>query len=154
MPLLQMKRNKYAMNTLQPAERSADVEIEIPFYDADMMNVVWHGHYLKYFEIARCALLESFGYNYPDMTASGYVWPIIEAYLRYPGSALFGQKIRVRATLTEWENRLRIAYLVTDAATGKRLTTGHTVQVAVHIKTQKMQFVSPPILLEKLKAAS
>jgi len=28
----------------------ADVIIEIPFHDVDTMNVVWHGHYLKYFE--------------------------------------------------------------------------------------------------------
>lgn len=26
----------------------ADVIIEIPFHDVDTMNVVWHGHYLKY----------------------------------------------------------------------------------------------------------
>jgi acyl-CoA thioester hydrolase len=34
------------------------VDLEIPFHDVDMMQVVWHGHYAKYFEIARCALLE------------------------------------------------------------------------------------------------
>ena len=85
---------------------SKEVDIEVPFHDADMMYVAWHGHYLKYFEIARCALLDTFSYNYMDMMASGYAWPIIEAHLRYPGSALFGQTIRVKATLTEWENRL------------------------------------------------
>lgn len=130
-----------------------EVGIEIPFHDADMMNVAWHGHYLKYFEIARCALLDSFSYNYLDMAASGYAWPIIEAHLRYPGSALFGQKIRVQATLVEWENRLRIDYLVRDVASGKRLTTGYTIQVAVNIASREMQFVSPPVLLEKLGVA-
>lgn len=129
---------------------SKEVEIEVPFHDADMMYVAWHGHYLKYFEIARCALLETFSYNYKDMVASGYAWPIIEAHLRYPGSALFGQKICVQATLREWENRLRIEYLVSDAASGKRLTTGYTIQVAVHIETREMLFASPRVLLEKL----
>lgn len=129
---------------------SKEVDIEVPFHDADMMYVAWHGHYLKYFEIARCALLDTFAYNYTDMVASGYAWPIIEAHLRYPGSALFGQKIRVKATLTEWENRLRIEYLVSDAASGKRLTTGYTIQVAVDIGTREMLFASPGVLLEKL----
>jgi acyl-CoA thioester hydrolase len=141
-----------SQNTVQAAQKvfSREVEIEVPFHDADMMNVAWHGHYLKYFEIARCALLDSFSYNYLDMVASGYAWPIIEAHLRYPGSALFGQKILVRATLTEWENRLRIDYLVRAAASGKRLTTGYTIQVAVDIASREMQFASPVILLEKL----
>ena len=129
---------------------SKEVDIEVPFHDADMMYVAWHGHYLKYFEIARCALLDPFSYNYKDMAASGYAWPIIEAHLRYPGSALFGQKIRVKATLTEWENRLRIEYLVSDAASGKRLTTGYTIQVAVNIGTREMLFASPDVLLKKL----
>ena len=34
------------------------VNIDVPFFDVDMMDVVWHGHYIKYFEVARCALLD------------------------------------------------------------------------------------------------
>jgi len=57
---------------------SAETIIEIPFHDVDSAEVAWHGHYVKYFEIARCKLLDKFDYNYPQMTASGYFWPIIE----------------------------------------------------------------------------
>ena len=133
----------------QPA-RSAEVEIEVPFHDVDMVGIVWHGHYAKYFEIARCALLETFHYNYMEMMASGYGWPVIDLRLRYVKPAQFGQKIRVRATLLEWENRLRIEYLVSDAASGERLTKGETVQVAVHIATREMCLQSPDVLFERL----
>ena len=34
-----------------------EIEIEVPFFDLDPMNVVWHGNYVKYTEIARCKLL-------------------------------------------------------------------------------------------------
>ena len=34
----------------------AEIIIRVPFHDVDLMEVVWHGHYAKYFEIARCAL--------------------------------------------------------------------------------------------------
>jgi acyl-CoA thioester hydrolase len=130
--------------------RSAEVEIEVPFHDVDMVGIVWHGHYAKYFEIARCALLESFRYNYMEMMASGYGWPVIDLRLRYVKPAQFGQKIRVRATLLEWENRLRIEYLVRDAVSGERLTKGETVQVAVHIATREMCLQSPDVLFERL----
>jgi len=130
--------------------RSAEVEIEVPFHDVDMVGIVWHGHYAKYFELARCALLETFGYNYLQMRDSGYGWPVIDLRLRYIRAAQFGQKIRVRATLAEWEHRLRIEYLVSDAATGERLTRGETVQVAVHMATREMCLVSPDVLFEKL----
>jgi acyl-CoA thioester hydrolase len=130
--------------------RSAEVEIEVPFHDVDMVGIVWHGHYAKYFELARCALLETFDYNYLQMQASGYGWPVIDLRLRYVKPAQFGQKIRVRASLLEWENRLRIEYLVSDARTGERLTKGETVQVAVHMATREMCLVSPDVLFERL----
>ncbi|AOA59288.1 acyl-CoA thioesterase [Acinetobacter larvae] len=130
----------------------ADVEIEIPFHDVDRMHVVWHGHYLKYFEIARCALLKKFAYNYMDMQASGYVWPVIESYVRYAQAIAFEDKIRVRAELKEWENRLKIAYTIYAAESGKRLTQGFTCQVAVDIASQSMCLQSPPVLLERLAA--
>ncbi len=129
---------------------SAQVDIDVQFYDLDPMDIVWHGNYVKYLEVARCALLDSIGYNYPQMKQSGYSWPVIEMNLRYIGPAVFGQKLRLRAELVEYENRLKIDYLISDAATGKRLNRASTTQVAVDIATGEMCFVSPPILFEKL----
>ena len=132
----------------------ADVIIDVPFHDVDTMNVVWHGHYLKYFEIARCKLLDQFHYNYKQMLASGYAWPVIESHVRYVQGIEFEQKIRVRAILKEWENRLKIEYQIFDATTAKRLTKGYTSQVAVHMETREMCFQSPQVLLDCLNAWS
>lgn len=130
----------------------AEVVIEVPFHDVDSMNVVWHGHYLKYFEVARCALLDEFGYNYTQMRDSGYAYPVVESYIRYAHGIVFAQKIRVVARLSEWENRLKIDYTIYDNATNKRLTKGHTVQVAVRMADKELCLVSPPVLIERLKA--
>jgi len=133
--------------------REATVAITIPFHDVDPAGVAWHGHYAKYFEIARCELLDSFDFGYDAMMKSGYLWPIIDMRLRYVRPALFGQRIRVKATLREWENRLLIEYLITDEASGQRLTKGSTSQVAVDRATGEMCFVSPSILFERLGLA-
>ncbi len=124
--------------------------IKIPFHDVDMMSIAWHGHYVKYFEVARCDLLDQIGYNYIAMRDSGYSWPIIEMHIRYPKPTKFGREIRVTAKLVEWEHRLKISYTIKDAETGQRLTKGHTIQVAVDLSNNEMCFVSPPILAEKL----
>ncbi|TAK59770.1 acyl-CoA thioesterase [Methylobacter sp.] len=126
------------------------IDLQIPFHDVDMMEVVWHGHYAKYFEIARCALLEKIDYNYPQMRDSGYAWPVIDLSIRYVQPAVFGQTITVKAQIVEWENRLKINYLITDKGTGLRLTKGHSVQVAVDLITKEMCFASPAVLSEKL----
>lgn len=130
--------------------KQAEVEIEIPFHDVDVMGVAWHGHYVKYLEIARCALLDKIDYNYPQMRDSGYAWPVIDIRIRYPQPLYFQQKVRVVAKLDEWENRLKVSYEIRDSETGKRLTRAHTVQVAMDMKTGEMMFASPDILFHKL----
>ena len=129
---------------------STETEIVVPFHDLDPLEVAWHGHYVKYFEIARGTLLDRIDYNYPQMRASGYMWPVIDLHVRYAHPARFDQRLKVTAELVEWEHRLKIAYTVRDAQTGQRLTKGHTIQVAVNGATGEMCFVSPDILFEKL----
>ena len=131
---------------------SATITVEVPFHDVDAMNVAWHGHYVKYFEIARCALLRQFNYDYPQMQASGYLWPVVECHLKYIKPALYGQTLQVTATLLEYENRLKIAYAIHDATSGERLTKGYTTQLAIEAATMELQFVSPTVLIENIQA--
>ena len=130
-----------------------EIELEIPFHDVDGMRVAWHGHYAKYLEIARCSLLDTIDYNCSEMEDSGYVWPVIDMRIRYAHPLKFQQRIKVKATLVEWENRLKINYLIFDAASGKRLTKAYTVQVAVDKTSGEMLYISPDILFEKLGIA-
>lgn len=134
--------------------KSAEVIIEVPFFDVDAMQVVWHGNYVKYLEVARCELLRSFNYDYEQMSASGYMWPIVDLRVKYVGSARFARKINIVAKLTEWQNRLKINYLITDLDTGQKLTKASTIQVAVAIDTMQMCYESPAILFEKLGVAA
>jgi acyl-CoA thioester hydrolase len=130
-------------------KRRVETRIKVPFHDLDPAGIVWHGHYLKYFEVARCELLDSFGYNYDRMVESGYAWPVIDMHLRFVKPALFGQEILVTAELAEWEYRLKIDYVIRDLA-GARMCKGSTVQVAVVIATREMCLRSPDILFTKL----
>jgi acyl-CoA thioester hydrolase len=125
-----------------------DTEVLVPFFDVDSMNVVWHGHYIKYLEVARCALLDHIGHNYTQMLESGYAWPVIDIQLRYVRAAVFGQRLIVRASLVEWENRLKINYLISDAETDERMTRASSIQVAVDIKTREMQLASPKVFTD------
>jgi acyl-CoA thioester hydrolase len=131
-------------------EWKAAVILQIPFHDVDSMEVVWHGHYVRYLEIARCALLDKIDYNYLQMKASGYVWPVIDLHIRYAKPSIFNQNIKVIASVQEWENRLKINYLITDNQTGHRLTRASSTQVAVDLKTGEMCLASPTILFQKL----
>jgi acyl-CoA thioester hydrolase len=131
-------------------ELSHEIDVTPAFFDIDVMEIVWHGHYVKYLELARCALLAKYDYDYPRMRESGYAWPVVDLRLKYVRPATFGQPLKVKATIVEWENRLRIDYLVRDAQTGTKVHKATSIQVAVDLATQEMCFVCPPVLWERL----
>jgi acyl-CoA thioester hydrolase len=131
----------------------ATIETAVAFHDVDLAAIVWHGHYLKYLENARWALMERIDFGLEVMRASGYVWPIVELHVKYVHAARFGDRLTVRASIAEWQNRLAINYLVTRADSGERVARAQTVQVAVEASSGVLQFVSPPVLVERVQAA-
>ena len=133
-----------------PGLFSCETVIEVPFNDLDPLEIVWHGNYLRYYEIARCHLLRLIGYDYPTMRESGYAWPIVECHLKYVAAARFAQRLKITTTVLEYEHRLKIAYRAVDADTGALINKAVTTQVAVDMTSGEMQFVSPPALTERI----
>lgn len=127
-----------------------EIELEPAFYDIDPMDVMWHGHYAKFLEQARAALLARLDFGYREMRDCGYVFPIIELFIRYAQPLRLGQRVRVSARIVEWENRLRVNYEIRDSQSGRRLTKAHTVQVAVNSSSGEMCYVCPKVLWERL----
>jgi acyl-CoA thioester hydrolase len=130
---------------------AATIDLAIPFFDVDSMGVTWHGNYIKYFELARCGLLKKINYSYTDMMHSGYAWPVVDMRVKYIKPTVFNQEITVTAFLVEYENRLKIEYLIVDKATQQKLTIAYSIQVAVDMKTQEMCFVTPEVFLTKIR---
>ncbi|MGF1715631.1 acyl-CoA thioesterase [Photobacterium chitinilyticum] len=137
------------MNTT--AALSAEATLTTSFQDADPMGIVYHGNYFRYFEEARRVLMGKLNYSYREMQDSGYQWPVIDAQVKYVKAIPFNHEIRVIATLVEWENRLRVNYVIVDAASGEQMTKAHTVQVAVGIDDE-MRLASPRVFTEKVEA--
>ena len=128
-----------------------EVDLIVPFYDIDMLDIAWHGHYCKYLEIARCAMLDKIDYGYKVMKATGYVWPIVDLQIRFVRPARFEQCIRVAAELVEWEYRMKIKYQISDAESHEILAKAHTIQAAVHAASGEMSFASPEVFLQRLR---
>ncbi len=129
----------------------AEVIIKANFYDLDPMEVVWHGNYARFLEDARCALLDRIGFNYREMRDSGYMWPVVDMRVKFIRPIRFNQEVRVIAMLVDYENRLRIDYLIRDLTTDEIITKAQTTQVAIEIETEEMCFESPAVLIDKVR---
>ncbi len=130
----------------------AEVDIEIPFYDVDTYRVVWHGNYPKYFEQARCKLLDTLGIPYPVLEDIGYFYPVVAMDVKYLKPLHFTQRIRVRAALLEYRNKLTISYAIFDANDHQLITKGRTSQVAVS-PDGDIQYEAPSQVIERVEQA-
>jgi acyl-CoA thioester hydrolase len=136
----------------QQGEISASIEVEVPFHDVDLAGVVWHGHYMKYLENARWAVMNRIGFDLEAMIGSGFLWPIVSVQVKYVRAARYGDRLRVQASLVEWETRLAINYLIIDCKDQARVGRAQTVQAAVDKSTHALLWPSPPCLVERVKA--
>jgi len=129
---------------------TASESMRVPFHDIDPANVVWHGRYFKYFEEVRRTLLEKLDYSYESMMESGYVWPVVDANVRFVRPLELDQRFTVTACIVEWELRLVVEYRI-HGEDGTLHTKGRTVQVPVDATTRELLIGSPPILIERIE---
>ena len=122
------------------------IELEVPFHDVDVMGVAWHGHYVKYLEIARTAMMRQVGLDWQQMKDWGVLWPVVTCTMKFIRPLRYGQKFKVQCSLLEYQGRIRITYVLSDAATGDRLHKAETVQLAVAAETGELLFDCPPAL--------
>jgi len=132
---------------------AAEVDVEVPFHDVDLAGVVWHGHYMKYLENARWAVMNRIGFGLDAMVSSGFLWPVVGLQVKYVRAARYGDRLRVKSSLVEWETRLVLNYLILDAKDDTRVGRAQTVQVAVERETGTLQLVTPACLADRVAAA-
>ncbi len=132
--------------------RFVQYDLEIPFYDVDAYRIVWHGNYPKYFEVARCQLLEEIGFPYEKMGEAGYFFPVIDLQVKYVKPIKFKQQVKVVCMPKQWENKLVIQYRIQDALTDEILTKAQSSQVAVKMPEEVTQFQSPRQLIDAVEA--
>jgi len=131
---------------------SEAISCQVAFHDVDLAQVMWHGHYLRYLENARWALMRSLDFDLATMMASGYLWPIVDLRVKYIRTANFEDRLNVRASLVEWQQRMVVNYLVIDERDGARVARAQTVQVAVRADNKELQLTMPQGFIDRVDA--
>ena len=125
----------------------------ILYADTDRSQVVYHGNYLRYFELGRATLMRDTAYPYREVEASGFVYPIIEVGVQYFAPLYYDDPMWVHTHPAEMERvRLRFDYVITHRETGDIICKGFTrhcatnasgVPVAIDEKTAQLWKVFP-----------
>lgn len=124
-------------------------ELEVKFSEADPLGIVWHGHYIRYFEDGREAFGEAYGLKYLDFYRSNIVVPIVNIQCDYKRILRYGHKIRLETTYEDTPAaKLLFHYKVFDAATNEQVASGSSVQVFMHRDTLELMLYLPQFMTD------
>ncbi len=116
----------------------------VRFNEADPLGIVWHGHYLRYFEDGREAFGKKYGVSYLDFYHQGYAVPVISVQCDYKRPLRYGNSVIVEATLVNTPAaKMLFEYKMFDAEKKTLIATGSSAQVFVDVKTFELSLTNP-----------
>ncbi|HEX5153712.1 MAG TPA: acyl-CoA thioesterase [Parafilimonas sp.] len=123
---------------------SEKVMVNVRFNEADPLGMVWHGHYIRYFEDAREAFGNKYGIGYLDFYNNGFIVPVVNVQCNYKRSLRYGEKMIVEAQYEPCEAaKLKFNYHLYNADANQLVATGSSVQVFLDRNTHLLQLTNP-----------
>jgi acyl-CoA thioester hydrolase len=120
------------------------IEVNVRFNEADPLGMVWHGHYIRYFEDGREAFGSKYGIGYLDFYNHGYIVPVVNVQCDYKRSLRYGEKVLIE---TEYEPceaaKLIFHYRLYNAETNHIVAVGSSVQVFLDREKHALQLTNP-----------
>jgi acyl-CoA thioester hydrolase len=128
-----------------------DMQMKVPFHDLDPMQVVWHGNYFKYFDMARFGLFQSVGVDlYGYLKERQMVFPLTRSSIKHILPLRFDETFICRATATEARYKIALDFEIRRPVSGEICTRGKSEQVAVILPDMTLEFEIPPEITRAL----
>jgi len=127
------------------------VELEVPFHHVDVLGIVWHGHYPKYFESAGMALLRKLSLDGGDLIGSRYRLVVIETACRHAFPLRYADRVAVTAWIADYARRLVIRYDVRNETHDRRAAHGHTT-LATLDADGRLRLETPREIIARIEA--
>lgn len=110
---------------------SFETNIRVRFNETDPLGIVWHGHYITYFEDGREAFGKAYNISYLDVQKQGYVTPIVKSSCEHKLPLKYGDIAKIKTVFVpSLAAKMVFQYIIYNPA-GEVVCTGKTVQVFV-----------------------
>jgi acyl-CoA thioester hydrolase len=118
--------------------------LRVPFFDVDPMQVVWHGHYLKYFDITRQNYALQCGLDFYAYSLShGFVFPVIKQQVKYVYPLRYHDDFICAMTLRDVSVKVVMDFEIRLVRDNRRCASGRTEQVALRLPDFEMELAIP-----------
>jgi len=124
-------------------------ETEVKFSEADPLGIVWHGHFIRYFEDGREAFGKEYNLKYLDFYRNNIVVPIVRVNCEYKRILRYGHQIRIETTYHDTPAaKLLFDYNIYDIATNEKVASGNSTQVFMHRDNLELMLTLPEYMIQ------
>ena len=128
---------------------SEQTEIYVRFNEADPLGIVWHGHYVRYFEDGREAFGNKYGISYLDFYNRNIIIPIVHIECNYKRSLKYGEKVMVETKFISTEAaKMKFEYRLYEPESGDVVATGSSLQVFLDKDSRVLQLTAPAFFID------
>lgn len=125
-------------------------EQDIRFSDVDSMAVVWHGHYVRFFEDGRETWGKKYGLTYLDVYNHNFFTPIVSMHCEHLSPLTYGDTAIIETTFVDTPAaKLFFDYKIYRKSDGALSATGETTQV--FLDTNRELYIAVPPFYEEWK---
>ncbi len=123
-------------------------EVPIRFNEADPMGIVWHGHYIQYFEDGRESFGKAHGISYSQVYEQGYTIPIVSISCEYKRSLKYGERAIIETTYHDNNAaKIEFEYKIYRSSDALLAATGKSTQVFL-TKNGELQLIIPEFVMD------
>jgi acyl-CoA thioester hydrolase len=124
-------------------------EIRVRFNEADPLGIVWHGHYIRYFEDGREDFGNQYGVGYLDFFNQGFIVPVVHVDCAFKKSLRYGDSVIIETRYVPSEAaKIQFSYRLFNKNTKELVATGSSVQVFLDREHSVLQLLNPPFFDE------
>jgi len=137
-----VKRNKkgnFESNTILTNRTN----VKVRFSEVDSLRIVWHGHFIKYFEDGREAFGNQYGFGYLDFYEQGLLTPIVDISCQYKMHLAYGDEIVIETVFINTDAaKIVFEYKIFKKDDPSVIATGKSIQV--FLSTDKELILTNP----------
>jgi len=128
---------------------TTQTEVGVRFNEADPLGIVWHGHYVRYFEDGREDFGNRYGIGYLDFYNKGFIIPVVNVDCSFKKSLRYGDTVIVETSFIPCDAaKIQFNYRLYNKKSKELVATGSSVQVFLDKEHSILQLLNPPFFEE------
>ena len=125
-------------------------ESPVRFSEVDSVGIIWHGHYIKFFEDGREAFGKQYNLGYLDVYKNKYFTPLVNINVDFKKTVKYGDSLIIETSFIDNPAaKIIFQYKIYRKSDNELVASGESTQVFINLDHEL--YISTPPFFEEWK---